>query len=51
MSGWTLADVQRFKEEIEMRRRLDAVAREHRMRKLLGDDVYDFMMGEEGSTA
>jgi hypothetical protein len=43
--GWTLSDVQRFREESEMSRRLYQVAREHKMRKLLGNDVYDFVHG------
>ena len=44
-AGWTWSDVERLREEWQMSARLAAVAREHRMRQLLGDDVYDFMMG------
>ncbi|MGW5519240.1 hypothetical protein [Nocardia africana] len=44
--GYTLADLQRMREEMEMSRRLYEVAREHRLRKLIGDDVYDFMTGQ-----
>ena len=43
--GYTLADLQRMREEMEMSRRLYMVAREHRLRQLLGDDVYDLMRG------
>ena len=43
--GWPLSDLQRLREEMEIRRCLKAVAREHKMRQLLGDDVYDFMQG------
>ena len=45
-SGYTLADLQRMREEMEMSRRLYQVAREHRLRKLMGDEVYDFMAGK-----
>lgn len=43
---YTLADLQRMREEMEMSWRLYEVAREHRMRELIGDDVYDFMTGK-----
>lgn len=46
--GYTLADLQRIREEMEMSRRLYQVAHEHRMRQLLGDDVYDFVRGGHG---
>lgn len=41
--GYTLADLQRMREEMEISARLARAAREHRMRQLLGDDVYDFV--------
>lgn len=44
-SGYTLADLQRIREEMEMSRRLYLIGREHKMRQLLGDDVYDFVQG------
>ncbi|HEY9417788.1 MAG TPA: hypothetical protein VIQ30_23765 [Pseudonocardia sp.] len=43
--GWSLSDLQRLREEIEIRRRLDAIEHERKMRQLLGDDVYEFMQG------
>ncbi|WP_433568132.1 hypothetical protein ACQP1O_43030 (plasmid) [Nocardia sp. CA-151230] len=44
--GWTLSDLQRAREEWQVAARLERVAREHRMRQLLGDDVYEFMTGD-----
>ncbi|WP_043737726.1 hypothetical protein [Nocardia asiatica] len=46
-SGWTLSRIQQFREEVEIDSRLRAVEREHKMRKLLGDDVYGFVKATE----
>ncbi|MFI7191453.1 hypothetical protein ACIBQ0_17100 [Nocardia nova] len=45
--GYTLADIQRMREEFEISSRLEQVAHEHRMQQLLGDDVYGFMRGDK----
>lgn len=39
--GYTLSDIQRMREEMEMGWRLAQVAREHQVRQLVGDDVFD----------
>ncbi|WP_454199556.1 hypothetical protein [Nocardia sp. Marseille-Q1738] len=44
---WTLSRLQRVREEMEIDGRLRAVEREHKMRNLLGDDVYDFVKATE----
>lgn len=48
MSAYTLSQLQRLREEMEMSFRLHQVAHEHNMRRLLGDDVYDFVRGGLG---
>jgi archaeosine-15-forming tRNA-guanine transglycosylase len=45
-TGYSLSDLQRMKEELEIGRRLQTIAREHRMREVLGDDVYDFVRAD-----
>lgn len=47
--GYTLADLQRVREEFDIGYRLYRIEREHKMRQLLGDDVYDFMTGKDGT--
>ncbi|WP_227979954.1 hypothetical protein [Nocardia spumae] len=46
-NGYTVADLQRMREEMEISARLHMVEQEHKMRQLLGDDVYRFMRGED----
>lgn len=43
--GCTLSEIQQLREEWQIAERLDRIAHEHKMRQLLGDDVYDFMRG------
>lgn len=43
MSGYSLSDLQRIREEMEMFFRLHQVEREHRFRQIVGDDVADFI--------
>lgn len=45
--AWSLSDIQRLREEFEMDARFHAIECEMRARRILGDDVYDFMRGEE----
>lgn len=42
-NGYTLSDIQRMREEWDIAARLARVEREHRIRQLIGDDVYDFV--------
>ncbi|MGY4098064.1 hypothetical protein ACW2Q0_00630 [Nocardia sp. R16R-3T] len=46
-NGYTLAQIQQLREELEISRRLYMVEREYRMRQLIGDDVYDFVRGND----
>lgn len=41
--GYTLADLQRMRGEMDMQWRFHQVEEENRLRKELGDTVYEFM--------
>jgi hypothetical protein len=47
VTAWSLSDIQRLREEIDMQARFYAVEREVEERRVLGDDVYDFMTGSQ----
>jgi hypothetical protein len=47
--GWTLPELQRLREHMDMQARFHAVEREERLRRIIGDDVFDFIQ-RGGST-
>jgi serine phosphatase RsbU (regulator of sigma subunit) len=54
--GWTLSEIQGLREHMEMQSRFHLVEQEVKARRIIGDDVYDFVqrgglraiIGDEG---
>ncbi|MEV6432595.1 hypothetical protein [Nocardia sp. NPDC051463] len=48
--GWTLSQIQGLREHIDIQARFYRIEHEHRMRQIIGDDVYEFMFGGGSSS-
>jgi hypothetical protein len=57
--GWTLSEIQELREHMEMQSRFHLVEQEVKARRILGDDVFEFVqrgglraiIGDEGEKA